>query len=75
MGKAKWGKGTRIMAAANSAGFPVAVSVGSALPHEVTLVEDVLEAHFTEDLLDRLIGDKIYDSDPLMKGWKKKVFK
>lgn len=41
------------------------VSVTCARPHEVTLVEDVLAARFTEGLPERLIGDKAYDSDPL----------
>ena len=41
------------------------VSVACARPHEVTLVEDVLAARFTEALPDRLIGDKAYDSDKL----------
>jgi transposase len=53
------------MAVADGAGFPVAVSVGSASPHEVRLVEDTLDQRFIEEKPERLIGDRAYDSDPL----------
>jgi transposase len=53
------------MAVADGAGFPVAISVGSASPHEVKLVEDTLDKRFTEEKPERLIGDRAYDSDPL----------
>ena len=53
------------MAVADAAGFPLAVHVVSASPHEVTLVESTLEYRFTEDVPQRLIGDKAYDSDAL----------
>jgi transposase len=53
------------MAVADGAGFPLAISVGSAAPHEVTLVEDTLDKRFTKEMPERLIGDKAYDSDPL----------
>ena len=65
MGKTKRGKGTKLMAVADGAGFPLAISVGSASPHEVTLVEDTLDKRFTKEMPERLIGDKAYDSDPL----------
>lgn len=65
MGKTKQGKGTKIIAVADRHGFPVAISVSSASPHEITLVESTLETMFTEELPERLIGDKAYDSDPL----------
>lgn len=65
MGKTKRGKGTKIMAGADRHGFPVAISVSSVSPHEITLVESTLETMFTKELPDRLIGDKAYDSDPL----------
>ena len=65
MGKTKRGKGTKLMAVADGAGFPVAVSVGSASPHEVRLVEDTLDQRFIEEKPERLIGDRAYDSDPL----------
>ena len=53
------------MAVADRAGLPVAVSVGSASPHEVTLVESTLDSRFIAELPERLIGDRAYDSDPL----------
>lgn len=53
------------MAVADGAGFPVAVSVGSASPHEVRLVEKTLENRLVDDKPERLIGDRAYDSDPL----------
>ena len=53
------------MAVADGAGFPVAISVGSASPHEVKLVEETLEQRFIEEMPERLIGDRAYDSDPL----------
>lgn len=65
VGPTKKGKGTKVMAICDSAGLPVSVSVHSASPHEVTLVEDVLEACFTQELPERLIGDRAYDSDDL----------
>ena len=42
-----------------------AVSVTSASPHEVTLVEQPLESRFVDEKPKRLIGDRAYDSDPL----------
>lgn len=53
------------MAIANAGGLPVAVYVASASPHEVTLVEQTLEAGFINEIPARLIGDKAYDSDGL----------
>ena len=53
------------MAVADTHGLPVAVCVSSASPHEVTLVEETLDAGFLEEAPPILIGDKAYDSDPL----------
>ena len=53
------------MAVADGAGFPVALSVGSASPHEVKLVEETLGELLVDELPERLIGDRAYDSDPL----------
>ena len=53
------------MAVADGAGFPIALSVGSASPHEVRLVEETLEKRLVEEMPERLIGDRAYDSDPL----------
>jgi transposase len=53
------------MAIADAHGLPVAVCIASATPHEVTLVENTIEATFVNGTPKRLIGDKAYDSDPL----------
>ena len=65
MGKTKRGKGTKLMAVADSHGFPVAVYAASASPHEVSLVQGTLTEVLTAERPARLIGDKAYDSDPL----------
>ena len=65
VGKTKRGKGTKLMALADGAGLPIAISVESASPHEVRLVESTLKGRFTKQLPKRLIGDRAYDSDPL----------
>ncbi|MEW5773063.1 MAG: transposase [Thermodesulfobacteriota bacterium] len=53
------------MAVADAGGLPLAVYVASASPHEVTLVEQTLDAAFTNEIPARVIGDKAYDSDGL----------
>jgi transposase len=65
VGKTKRGKGTKLMAVADSHGLPVAVYAASASPHEVSLVEGTLAEVLTGERPARLIGDKAYDSDPL----------
>lgn len=68
VGKTKCGKGTKIMAVADGTSLPVAVSIASASPHEVTLAKPTIESRFTETNPERLIGDRAYDSDPLDRG-------
>jgi len=53
------------MGLTDAGGLPLAVDATSASPHEITLVDDTLEACFLEELPERLIGDKAYDSDEL----------
>ncbi len=65
MGKTKRGKGTKIMAITDAGGIVLSIRVESASPHEVTLVEKTLEDRFVEDLPEKLIGDRAYNSDPL----------
>jgi transposase len=65
VGKTKRGKGSKIMAIADRHGLPIAACVANASPHEVTLVEETLDAAWTEYLPERLVGDKAYDSDVL----------
>ncbi len=55
------------MAVADGAGLPLAVYTENAAPHEVRLVRKTLVERFTDDVPERLIGDKAYDSDPLDK--------
>ena len=65
MGKTKRGKGTKLMAVADSAGLPVAIHTENASPHEVRLVRKTLLERFTDETPQRLIGDKAYNSNPL----------
>jgi transposase len=53
------------MAVADRHGLPLAVDVASASPAEVRLVRKTLDVRFIEELPQRLIGDKAYDSDAL----------
>jgi hypothetical protein len=53
------------MAIADRAGLPVSISISSASPHEVTLVDAALDHVVTDAAPARLIGDAAYDSDPL----------
>ena len=53
------------MAIADGAGLPLAVTVASANPSELTLVEATLKARFLRELPTRIIGDRGYDSDAL----------
>jgi transposase len=65
VGPTKRGKGTKIMAIADSHGLPIAVCTESASPAEVKLVKQTIEARFVPQPPQRLIGDKAYDSDGL----------
>ena len=53
------------MAVTDAGGTVLSVTIEPASPHEVKLVEKVLEDRFIECLPKKLIGDKAYDSDPL----------
>jgi len=65
VGPTRRGKGTKIMAVADGAGLPLSVSIASASPNEVTLLDAALDALLTEGTPAHLIGDKAYDSDAL----------
>ncbi len=65
VGQTKKGKGTRIMGLTDAFGLPIAIDATSARPHEVTLVDDTLDACFLENVPDKVIGDRAYDSDKL----------
>ena len=67
VGKTKKGKGTKIMGLTDAFGIPIAIDATSANPHEVTLVDETLDACFLENVPDKIIGDRAYDSDKLDK--------
>jgi len=53
------------MAVADRHGLPIACGLASGQRHEATLVLDTLKARFLDELPERLIGDKAYDSNKL----------
>lgn len=53
------------MAITEGHGWPIAFHIASASPAEVTLVGRTLEDRFLPDYLERMLGDKAYDSDAL----------
>ena len=65
IGVTKAGKGMKIMALVDARGLPVAVSTGSASPHESKLVQGLFEFMLRIDTPQRIIGDKAYHSDQL----------
>jgi transposase len=65
IGLTKAGKGVKIMILVDARGLPVAVTTGSASPHESTLVQGLFDFMLTLDAPQRIIGDKAYDSDAL----------
>lgn len=52
------------MAITDGHGFPFALHVASASPHEIKLVEATLQSCFASHWPENLIGDLAYDSDP-----------
>jgi transposase len=67
VGKTKRGKGTKIMGLTDAFGLPIAVDATSASPHEVKLVDETLDSCFLENVPEKIIGDRAYDSDELDK--------
>lgn len=65
MDKTKRGKGTKIMVLIDGEGLPWGVDTASASPHEVTLIEPLLEKRLLRRTLRRLLYDEAADSDPL----------
>lgn len=65
VGKTKRGKGTKILAATDGRGLPLAVGIASASPHETKLIEATLDESLIDELPECLIGDKAYDADKL----------
>ena len=65
VGKTKRGKGTKIIVLADGKGLPLAATIASARPHEVTLIEPLLGERQLRRRPQRLIYDTAADSDPL----------
>jgi transposase len=65
IGCPKAGKGVKSMIMVDARGLPIAVSTGSASPHESTLVAPLFDFMVSVDFPEKLIGDKAYDSDRL----------
>src|SRR5438046_1766199 len=55
------------MALVDANGLPICLALHPANPHEVTLTFDLVQNCWTEELPERVIGDKAYDSDGLDK--------
>lgn len=53
------------MAVADRHGLPVACGIASGERNEVTLVHETVDGRFVDELPERLIGDRAYDSDKL----------
>ena len=65
VGKTKRGKGTKIMVLIDGCGLPLGIDTASASPHEVTLIEPLLDKRVLRRKIQRLIYDAAADSDPL----------
>jgi transposase len=65
IGCTKAGKGVKIMVLVDARGLPVAVDTASASPHESRLVQQLFDWVLTEEIPERVIGDRAYDSDAL----------
>ena len=67
VGKTKRGKGTKIIVPTDGHGRPLGIDTASASPHEVTLIESLLENRVRPREPKRLIYNAAADSDPLRK--------
>jgi transposase len=61
----KRGKGSKVMVLSDGHGLPLAIDVASARPHEVTLIEPLIERCPLRRNIRRLIYDRAADSEPL----------
>ena len=52
------------MAICNDQSLPISLSIESASPAEITLVESAIRERHCKDVPQRIIGDKAYDFDP-----------
>ena len=53
------------MGIVDAEGVPISVYTCSASPHEVTLVNETLDACVLDEVPQKVVGDKAYDSDKL----------
>jgi transposase len=65
VGKTKRGKGTKTMVLVDGRGLPLGAEIASASPHEVKLIEPLLQRRILRKKPPRLIYDAAADSDPL----------
>lgn len=65
MGKCRAGQATKLMALADSAGLPIAVTIADGSRHDVSLVDQTLDQAVTDFLPSKLIADKAFDSAEL----------
>jgi transposase len=65
VGKTKRGKGTKTMVLSDGRGLPLGAEIANASPHEVTLIEPLVEQRILPKKPRRLIYDLAGDSDPL----------
>jgi transposase len=72
VGKTKRGKGTKIMVLTDAEGLPLGADTASASPHEVKLIEPLLEKRVLRQKPRRLIYDEAADSDPLRERLKRR---
>src|SRR6185295_2014404 len=66
IGATKRGKGMKIMAIVDRHGLPLSASTQAANHHEVRLVQLCFDFYMIEAKPEKLIGDRAYDSDPLV---------
>jgi transposase len=72
VGKTKRGTGTKTMVLIDAKGLPLAATIASASPHEVTLIEPLLDKQLLRRRVRRLIYDQAADSDPLRERLKRR---
>ncbi len=65
IGNTNAGKGVKIMVLMDARGLPLAIGTAPANRHESQLVQHLFDFMMIDNLLERVIGDKAYDSDPL----------
>lgn len=65
VGVTRVGKGVKIMVLVDARGLPLSVETLPANPHESRLVQHLFDFMLTDQMPERVIGDKAYDSDAL----------